>query len=107
MAGDSLVWLEREGLGLYGTGKAQSMQRDGARARGRGGAGARTLLSSARYPRPVLLEGKTFYSISFRDCFARAAPIAVLTSFSSSGGGRTAFMPSDWIHSSRAQPCVW
>jgi len=89
-------------LGSYGTGKAQSVEREGARARG-----ARTLLSSARYPRPVLLEGKTFYSISFRDCFARAAPIAVLTSFSSSGGGRTAFIPSDWIHSSRAQPCVW
>ena len=31
-------------------------------------------------------------------------PIAVLTSFSSSGGGRTAGMPSDSIHSSRAQP---
>jgi len=99
MAADSLVWLEREGLGSYGTGQAQSVEREGA--------GARTLLSSARYPRPVLLAGKTFYSISFRDCFARAAPIAVLTSFSSSGGGRTAFMPSDWIHSSRAQPCVW
>jgi len=40
MAGDSLVWLEREGLGSYGTGKAQSVEREGAGARGRGGTNA-------------------------------------------------------------------
>ena len=40
------------------------------------------------------------------DIFARAAPIAVFTSFASSGGGRTAGMPSVEIHSSRLQPFV-
>ena len=37
-------------------------------------------------------------------CAARAAPMAVLTSLRSSGGGRTAFIPNDWIQSSRHQP---
>jgi hypothetical protein len=46
------------------------------------------------------------YSISLRACLARAAPIAVLTSFSSSGGGMTAGKPNDSIHNSRAQPVV-
>src|SRR6185369_15937828 len=41
------------------------------------------------------------YSNCFRAIFARAAPIADFTSFSSSGGGSTAGMPSDSIHSSR------
>ena len=45
--------------------------------------------------------------MSRRVCLALAAPIAVLTSFCSSGGGRTAFMPSPLIHSSRAQPVLW
>jgi len=35
------------------------------------------------------------------------APIAVFTSFTSSGGGSTAFMPSALIHNSRVQPLVW
>src|SRR5690606_3667890 len=48
-----------------------------------------------------------FFSISSRDCAARAAPIAVLTLFSSSGGGSTAFIPSESIQSSRTQPVVW
>jgi hypothetical protein len=39
-------------------------------------------------------------------CSARAAPIAVFTFFTSSSGGRTAFIPSDSIHSSRHQPRV-
>lgn len=47
------------------------------------------------------------YSRAFRACLARAAPIAVLTSFSSSGGGRTVGRPSEAIHSSRHQPVVW
>ena len=33
--------------------------------------------------------------------------MAVTTFFSSSGGGRTAGIPSDSIQSSRAQPIVW
>ena len=48
----------------------------------------------------------SFYSMSVRACSARAAPIAVSTFFTSSGGGNTAFMPSDSIQSSRAQPFV-
>lgn len=52
-------------------------------------------------------RAKINYSISFRLCFARAAPIAVLTSFSSSGGGITAGKPMDSIHNSRVQPWVW
>jgi len=40
------------------------------------------------------------------DCSAFAAPIAVVTCRFSSGGGSTAFIPSDWIHSSRHQPLV-
>ena len=47
------------------------------------------------------------YNMSFRAIFARAAPMAVLTSFVSSGGGRTAGIPSASIHSSRVQPVVW
>ena len=39
--------------------------------------------------------------------YTRAAPIAVFTSFFSSGGGSCAGMPSDWIQSSRHQPWVW
>jgi hypothetical protein len=46
------------------------------------------------------------YNIRFRAIFARAAPMADFTSFSSSGGGSTAGMPSDSIHSSRPQPVV-
>ena len=46
-------------------------------------------------------------SISLRASFARAAPIAVLTSFASSGGGNTAGIPSDSIQSSRVHPVVW
>lgn len=46
-------------------------------------------------------------SISSRACSAREAPIAVTTFFSSSGGGSTAGIPNDSIHSSRAQPIVW
>jgi membrane protein len=46
-------------------------------------------------------------SISVRAFFARAAPIAVFTSFSSSGGGITAGISSDSSHSSRAQPALW
>jgi hypothetical protein len=38
---------------------------------------------------------------------ARAAPMAVLTWRRSSGGGRTAGRPSDWIQSSRHQPFEW
>ena len=41
-----------------------------------------------------------------RVCSARAAPMAVLTCFLSSGGGSTALMPSDCSHSSRHQPLV-
>jgi hypothetical protein len=48
-----------------------------------------------------------FYSMSRRAFFARAAPIAVFTSFSSSGGGSTAGIPSESIQSSRLQPCEW
>ena len=47
-----------------------------------------------------------FFSISFRPCSARAAPIAVSTFLTSSGGGNTAGMPSDAIHNSRVQPLV-
>jgi hypothetical protein len=47
------------------------------------------------------------YNMSFRAILARAAPMAVLTSFVSSGGGRTAGIPSASIHSSRVQPVVW
>jgi hypothetical protein len=49
----------------------------------------------------------SFYSMSLRACFARAAPIAVVTSFTSSGGGSTAGIPRFWIHNSRVQPAVW
>ena len=51
--------------------------------------------------------GAAFNTTKSPACFARAAPIAVLTSFSSSGGGSTAGRPSFWRDSSRAQPCVW
>jgi hypothetical protein len=47
------------------------------------------------------------YNIFLRAFLARAAPMAVLTSCSSSGGGSTAGIPSDSIHSSRPQPVVW
>ena len=50
--------------------------------------------------------GLAHFSMAFRAFFARAAPIAVLTSFSSSGGGRTAGKPKDAIQSSRDQPVV-
>ena len=40
-------------------------------------------------------------------CSARAAPIALLTCLRSSGGGSTAFIPSDSSHSSRHQPFEW
>src|SRR6187401_667833 len=49
----------------------------------------------------------TSHVIDARAFFARAAPIAVLTSFSSSGGGKTAGIPSESIQSSRVQPVVW
>ena len=55
---------------------------------------------------PPLSIELNFYVMLSRACFARAAPIAVLTSFSSSGGGRTAGIPSDSIQSSRVQPVV-
>ncbi len=45
-------------------------------------------------------------AMSPRAALARAAPIAVLTSFSSSGGGSTAGSPNDSIHSSRVHPAV-
>ncbi len=45
--------------------------------------------------------------IDLRACSVRAAPIAVLTFFRSSGGGRTASMPRACSHSSRHQPRVW
>src|SRR4030095_13721261 len=45
--------------------------------------------------------------IAPRAIFARAAPIAVLTSLASSGGGRTAGIPRPLIQSSRLQPIVW
>ena len=48
-----------------------------------------------------------FLMKSSRDCSAREAPMAVVTFLRSSGGGRTAVMPSDSNQSSRAQPCVW
>jgi len=48
----------------------------------------------------------THFSMAFRAFFARAAPIAVLTSFSSSGGGSTAGKPKDSIQSSRDHPVV-
>ena len=44
--------------------------------------------------------------ISARAFCARAAPIAVFTSLTSSGGGKTAFMPKDSIHNSLVQPVV-
>ena len=47
------------------------------------------------------------HSMSSRCCSAREAPMAVSTFFTSSGGGSTAGMPSDLIHSSRHQPVVW
>lgn len=47
-----------------------------------------------------------YSTISSRAFLARAAPMAVPTFFSSSGGGSTAGMPSASIHSSRAQPVV-
>ena len=40
-------------------------------------------------------------------CWARDAPIAVLTCLRSSGGGSTAFIPNDWIQSSRHHPWEW
>jgi hypothetical protein len=46
-------------------------------------------------------------AISERSCLALAAPMAVLTSLRSSGGGSTEAMPRDWIHSSRPHPVVW
>jgi hypothetical protein len=52
------------------------------------------------------VEWQECYSIFFRDCLARAAPMAVVTSFSSSGGGITAGNPSASIHNSRVQPVV-
>ena len=55
---------------------------------------------------PPLSIELNFYDILSRACFARAAPIAVFTSFSSSGGGSTAGIPSDSIQSSRVQPVV-
>lgn len=45
-------------------------------------------------------------SIPSRLCSAREAPMAVSTFLTFSGGGNTAGMPSDWIHSSRPQPIV-
>ncbi len=47
------------------------------------------------------------YSSSLRAISAREAPIAVFTSFCSSGGGSTAFMPSEAIASSRHHPLEW
>jgi hypothetical protein len=47
------------------------------------------------------------YFERLRDFLARAAPMAVFTSCSSSGGGSTAGIPSVSIHSSRPQPVVW
>ena len=44
---------------------------------------------------------------SRRDSLASAAPTASFTCRRSSGGGSTAGKPSDWIHSSRAQPMLW
>ena len=46
-------------------------------------------------------------AISSRAFLARAAPIAVVTCFCSSGGGSTALMPSDCSHSSRVHPVEW
>src|SRR5512138_3744143 len=55
---------------------------------------------------PARGQARCSYSISLRALLARAAPMAVFTSCSSSGGGRTAGSPSDWIQSSRHQPVV-
>ena len=56
---------------------------------------------------PVRGGAMTTYRRSLRASFARAAPMAVFTSFSSSGGGRTAGIPRVSIHNSRDQPAVW
>ena len=45
-------------------------------------------------------------AIFVRAFSARAAPMAVSTSLTSSGGGSTAFIPSDSIQSSRHHPLV-
>ena len=55
---------------------------------------------------PPVCRGRT--CLAYRDfsalCSALAAPIAVFTCFSSSGGGSTAFIPRDSIQSSRHHP---
>ena len=67
-----------------------------------------TTRAGRRRPRLIAMREiiRVAYSISLRAIFARAAPIAVLTSFSSSGGGSTAGIPSDAIQSSRVHPVV-
>jgi hypothetical protein len=64
------------------------------------------LPESIRRLAQLIVRRRPHYSISRRAFFARAAPIAVFTSFSSSGGGSTAGKPSDSIHSSRHQPVL-
>lgn len=59
---------------------------------------------AAYFPRPAAC---VFPSICSRDAWAFAAPTAVSTFFSSSGGGSTAGMPRDAIQSSRVQPLLW
>lgn len=54
-----------------------------------------------------LVLARRCLSISLRDCSARAAPIAVSTSSTSSGGGKTAGRPNAAIHNSRVHPRVW
>ena len=51
-------------------------------------------------------RGGSHYINLSRACSARAAPMAVFTSFCSSGGGSTAFMPREAIHNSRHQPLL-
>jgi hypothetical protein len=58
-----------------------------------------TLLSAEGYGSQILRQRR--FSLAFS---ARAAPIAVLTSLRSSGGGRIAFMPSDLIAPANNRP---
>ena len=59
--------------------------------------------------RPLLGAGtaNSSHVILERALLARAAPMAVFTSFCSSGGGSTAARPRDCIQSSRPHPVVW
>ena len=96
---------------------ARRLGRSGAGRSGHGGRGlaARRTQHGVGAGQPdaqqrVLLQpgiASARHSMSSRCCSAREAPMAVSTFFTSSGGGSTAGMPSDLIHSSRHQPVVW